>query len=104
MAYIIAETCIGTKDRACVPACPVDCIHPTEEEDQGEIMLYIHPEECIDCGACVEPCPVDAIYAEDDLPEKWNTYIEINKDYFEMDREAFNAKWADKHPRTEATS
>src|SRR5438067_11404821 len=64
MAYVIAEPCIGTKDNSCVEVCPVDCIHPTPDEpgyDQAE-MLYIDPEECIDCDACVEACPVDAIH------------------------------------------
>lgn len=77
MAYIIAEPCINVKDKSCVEACPVDCIY------EGDDMLYIHPEECIDCGACVDPCPVDAIYHEDELPEKWAKYIDINKDFFE---------------------
>lgn len=100
MAYIIAEPCVGTKDRACVPACPVDCIHPTAAEDKGEICLYIHPDECIDCGACVEPCPVDAIFAQDELPDKWKTYIEINADYYKMPYEEFAAKWNSRHPKT----
>ncbi|MCI0453489.1 MAG: ferredoxin family protein [Candidatus Dadabacteria bacterium] len=76
MAYIIAEPCIGVKDRACVDACPVDCIYETEDQ------LLIHPDECIDCGACVDPCPVDAIYHEDELPDKWKSFIAKNKDYF----------------------
>ncbi|MBI2933462.1 MAG: ferredoxin family protein [Planctomycetes bacterium] len=71
MTYVIAEPCIGVKDRACVPACPVDCMHPTEPEDKGEIVLYINPDECIDCGVCVEPCPVNAIFRSDDLPNDW---------------------------------
>ncbi len=73
MAYVIAEPCIGTKDAACVDACPVDCIHPKKDEAKhGEVeMLYIDPVECIDCGACVPVCPVSAIFAQDDLPEKW---------------------------------
>ena len=73
MTYVIAEPCIGTKDNSCVEVCPVDCIHPTPDEpgyDQAE-MLYIDPEECIDCDACVEACPVDAIFAEDQVPEEW---------------------------------
>ena len=60
MAYIIAEPCIGTKDTACVDACPVDCIHPKKDEPnfaEAE-MLYIDPVECIDCGACVPVCPL----------------------------------------------
>ena len=77
MAYIIAEPCIGVKDKACVEACPVDCIY------EGENQLFIHPEECIDCGACVDPCPVDAIFHEDELPEKWHDYVDKNKDFFE---------------------
>ena len=73
MAYVIAEPCIGTKDAACVDACPVDCIHPKKDEDKHATveMLYIDPVECIDCGACVPVCPVSAIFALDDLPEKW---------------------------------
>ena len=65
MAYVIAEPCIGTKDTACVDACPVDCIHPKKDEEKHgtEEMLYIDPVECIDCGACVPVCPVSAIFA-----------------------------------------
>jgi ferredoxin len=84
MAYVIAEPCIGTKDNSCVEVCPVDCIHPTPDEpgyDAAE-MLYIDPEECIDCDACVEACPVDACFAEDQLPDEWQKYAQINADYF----------------------
>jgi ferredoxin len=91
VAYIIAEPCIGTKDTACVDACPVDCIHPkkdTQYEDgrpgfQEVDQLFIDPVECIDCGACVPVCPVSAIFALDDLPEKWHSYIEKNASYVE---------------------
>ena len=58
MAYVIAEPCIGTKDSACVDACPVDCIHPKKDEKgyaENE-QLFIDPVECIDCGACVPVC------------------------------------------------
>src|SRR5664280_144335 len=84
MAYVIAEPCIGTKDTACVDACPVDCIHPKKDSDKfaAEEMLYIDPVECIDCGACVPVCPVSAIFALDDLPEKWKEYTERNEKYF----------------------
>ena len=77
MAYVIAEPCIGTKDNSCVEVCPVDCIHPTPEEPGYDAveMLYIDPEECIDCDACVEACPVDACFAEDQLPGEWQKYI-----------------------------
>src|SRR5437660_8352288 len=84
MAYVIAEPCIGTKDTACVDACPVDCIHPKKDEEAhaSEEMLYIDPVECIDCGACVPFCPVSAIFAVDDLPEKWKHFTERNAQYY----------------------
>ena len=80
MTYIIAEPCIDVKDKACVEVCPVDCIHPVDGE--GVPMLYIDPDECIDCGACEPECPVEAIFAEEDLPEEWNKDLEINAAYF----------------------
>jgi ferredoxin len=84
MAYVITEPCIGTKDNSCVEVCPVDCIHPTPDEpDYDSVeMLYIDPEECIDCDACVEACPVDACFAEDQVPDEWNKFVQINADYF----------------------
>ena len=84
MAYVIAEPCIGTKDNSCVEVCPVDCIHPTPDEPDYEEsqQLFIDPDECIDCDACVEACPVDACFAEDQLPEEWAKYTEINAKYF----------------------
>jgi ferredoxin len=45
-------------------------------------MLYIDPEECIDCDACVEACPVDACFAEDQLPDEWQNYTKINADFY----------------------
>ena len=62
VAYVIAEPCIDVKDRACVDECPVDCIY------EGQRMLYIQPDECVDCDACVPVCPVTAIFTEDDVP------------------------------------
>jgi len=84
MAYVIAEPCIGTKDTACVDACPVDCIHPKKDEaGHGDSdQLFIDPVECIDCGACVPVCPVSAIFAQDDLPEKWAHFAEKNAKHF----------------------
>jgi ferredoxin len=84
MTYIIAEPCVDTKDTACVDVCPVDCIHPTKDEDEfeEENMLYIDPDECIDCGACEPVCPVEAIFPEEEVPEKWQAYIQKNYDYY----------------------
>jgi ferredoxin len=84
MAYVIAEPCIGTKDTACVDACPVDCIHPKKDEAKHAEtdQLFIDPVECIDCGACVPVCPVSAIFAADDVPEKWQSFTEKNSGFF----------------------
>jgi len=76
MRYVIAEPCINVKDKACVEVCPVDCIY------EGETMLYIHPDECIDCGACEPVCPVKAIFAEDEVPDQWTSFTDLNKKFF----------------------
>src|ERR1044072_6265452 len=83
MTYVIAEPCIGTKDLSCVEVCPVDCIHPTAEEDGYEEaeQVFIDPEECIDCNACVEACPVDAPHADDQLPERCSHFRELNAEF-----------------------
>jgi NAD-dependent dihydropyrimidine dehydrogenase PreA subunit len=78
MAYVITEPCVDVKDASCVDVCPVDCIYTTDADN----MYYIHPDECIDCGACESVCPVSAIFPEDAVPDKWKNYIEINKVYF----------------------
>ena len=78
MAYVIAQPCIGVKDKACVDVCPMDCIHGTDADS----MLYIDPQECIDCDACVPVCPVDAIFSDTQLPEKWRDFVRVNADYF----------------------
>jgi len=86
MAYVIAEPCIGTKDTACVDACPVDCIHPRKDEPEfaAASQLYIDPQECIDCGACVPVCPVAAIFPVDELPSQWKPFTQGNADWFAM--------------------
>jgi NAD-dependent dihydropyrimidine dehydrogenase PreA subunit len=76
VTYVIGEPCVDVLDRACVQECPVDCIY------EGERMLYIHPDECVDCGACEPVCPVEAIYYEDDLPGKWQGYAGENARFF----------------------
>ena len=84
MTYFITETCIGTKDASCVDVCPVDCIHPRadEAEFETEELLYIDPDECIDCGACVPACPVEAIFAADEVPDEWQNFIEVEEQYY----------------------
>ncbi len=46
-------------------------------------MLYINPDECVDCGACEPVCPVEAIYYEDDLPEEENKFYDVNVEFFD---------------------
>ncbi len=77
MTYIVAEPCIKCKFTDCVDVCPVDCFY------EGENMLVIHPDECIDCGACVPACPVEAIFALDETPQKWESFIPVNAQYYQ---------------------
>ncbi|MFN7922029.1 MAG: ferredoxin family protein [Bryobacteraceae bacterium] len=93
MAHVIAEPCIGVKDTACVDVCPVDVIHPGKEEAgyAAANQLYVFPDDCIDCGACIPACPVSAIYAEEDLPEKWQHFAQINAGWYARNRETEDA-------------
>ena len=88
MTYVITSPCIDTMDQSCVDVCPVDCIHFEEGADK---ILYIDPDECIDCGACEPACPVTAIYEEDDVPDEEKAYTEINALWF-TDKDAARAK------------
>ena len=72
MTYVIVEPCINVKDRSCVDVCPVDCIY------EGEDQLYIHPDECIDCGACEPECPWQAIFEEVAVPDVFADDTKLN--------------------------
>ena len=73
MTYVVTEACIKCKYTDCVEVCPVDCFY------EGENMLVINPEECIDCGVCVPECPIDDIHPDTDSSmEKW---VELNAQY-----------------------
>jgi len=74
MTYIVKDACIRCKYMDCVEVCPVDCFY------EGENMLVIHPDECIDCGVCEPECPVEAITAdtEDEPDGKW---LKLNTEY-----------------------
>jgi len=61
MAYVITLPCLDIKDRTCVSVCPVECIY------EGDRILYINPDECIDCAACQDACPNAAVLSEDAL-------------------------------------
>ncbi len=72
MTYVVAEPCFGCKYTDCVVVCPADCFH------EGEQMLYINPDDCLDCDACRPECPVEAIFYEEDIPKQWEGYIALN--------------------------
>ncbi len=73
MTYIVTEPCINCKYTNCAAVCPVDAFR------EGPNFLTIDPLECIDCDACVPECPVEAIFPDDEVPEKWEHYIELNE-------------------------
>lgn len=77
MAFVISAGCVDIKDKTCLTQCPVDCIY------EGERMLYIQPDECIDCGACEPACPQEAIYYEPDLPEALEHFATVNAEFFD---------------------
>ena len=72
MTYIVNEKCIKCKLMDCVDVCPVDCFY------EGPDMLYIDPDECIDCALCEPECPVNAIWSDDELPNEQHPFVEIN--------------------------
>lgn len=76
MTFVVTEACIRCKYTDCVEVCPVDCFY------EGENMLVIHPDECIDCGVCEPECPVDAILPDSD--ERAEAWLEINRTYSEQ--------------------
>ena len=72
MTYVVTEDCIKCKFTDCVEVCPVDCFY------EGPDMLYIDPDECIDCALCEPECPVEAIWSDDELPDEQIPFIDIN--------------------------
>ena len=74
MSYIVTQHCVDCKYTDCVTVCPVDAFH------EGERMVYINPDTCVNCDACVPACPVEAIFSEENLPARYQEWIEINKE------------------------
>ena len=72
MTHVVTAPCFDCVYTDCVVVCPVECFY------QGEQMLYIHPDECIECEACVPECLVEAIFHEDNLPDEWKAFSELN--------------------------
>ena len=73
MTYVVTEACIKCKYMDCVEVCPVDCFY------EGDNMLVINPDECIDCGVCEPECPVEAILP--DTEEQAENWLELNREY-----------------------
>ncbi len=74
MTLVVTQPCQNCKYTDCVTVCPTDAFY------QDDRMLYINPDDCIDCGACEPECPVEAIYSESDVPAGWAHYIELNRE------------------------
>ncbi len=85
MTYVVTEACIKCKYTDCVEVCPVDCFY------EGDNMLVINPDECIDCGVCEPECPADAIKPESADLAKW---LEVNREY--------SAKWPNINTKKDA--
>jgi NAD-dependent dihydropyrimidine dehydrogenase PreA subunit len=77
MTYVVTQACVDVKDRSCIVQCPVDCIY------EGGRMMYIHPDECIECGACEAACPVSAIFYSQDLTPEDEPYLTLNAAFFD---------------------
>lgn len=76
MTYVISAACVDVMHKACVQECPADCIY------EGARVLYINPDECVDCGACKLACEADAIYYETDLPDDQLRHLADNAAFF----------------------
>jgi len=74
MTYIVTDNCILCKYTDCVEVCPVDCFH------EGPNFLVIDPDECIDCTLCEPECPAGAIFAEDEIPDGMENFLELNEE------------------------
>ena len=72
MTFVVTENCIKCKYMDCVEVCPVDCFY------EGDNMLVIHPDECIDCGVCEPECPAEAIKTEEELPAGQQDFRKLN--------------------------
>jgi ferredoxin len=96
MPYIVTENCQECRFTDCVEVCPVECFYADDR------MLYIHPEDCIDCGACEPACPVQAIYAEEDVPDRFQQWIGINAERCESGELELIVESMDALPTAEA--
>lgn len=78
MTYVVTEACIGVKGEACMEVCPEFCI----VSEPADLMSYIDPARCTDCGACAEACVINAIYPESAVPRSSAEFTHINESWF----------------------
>ena len=78
MTHVVTDACVGHKYQDCVAVCPVEAFR------EADTYLVIDPDECIDCAACIPECPVDAIFADDEIPEGQENFLEINQELCEV--------------------
>ena len=74
MPHVVTAPCHDCKYTDCCVVCPVECFY------QDDAMLYIDPGDCIDCEACVPECPVEAIFSDSNVPDQWQSYVQLNAD------------------------
>lgn len=103
MAYIITRLCRDCVDTACVAVCPVDCIYHHTGSDKSAFpnQLYIHPDECIDCGACEPECPWQAIFEESAVPGAFADDTKLNY-AIQKDQASFEVRKHEQHPKPTA--
>ncbi|MGW3312938.1 ferredoxin [Streptomyces sp. NPDC001073] len=77
MTFVVTQACVDVQDKSCTQVCPADCIY------EGGRMMYINPDQCIDCGACEEVCPMSAIRYDGDLTDPDLRFIDINAEFFD---------------------
>jgi ferredoxin len=88
MPYVVTDNCKDCRFTDCVTVCPVDCFYfHNNTEEKHKNMIFINPDECIDCGACLPECPVEAIYPEEDLPDELKHFLDVNAKYSGDDAE-----------------
>jgi NAD-dependent dihydropyrimidine dehydrogenase PreA subunit len=76
MTFVVTQACVDVQDKSCVEVCPADCIY------EGGRMMYINPDQCIDCGACEEVCPMSAIRFDGDLAASEQRFLDLNAEFF----------------------